>query len=425
MDVTITKPVAEGTKAPLLNGTLKMFMLAMILANVAGNMYGPVLPLYLKELNASVVQVGLFFTLSQIIPLALQILGGWISDSLGRLRSIAMGSVAGIFSYIGLILAPSWQWVLIGEGFGSVSRSLVAPSFGPFIAEQSSEENRARVYALSDTLFTIVVIVGPPLGGWFVDNYGFKRMLMVAGVLYTVATVLRVMMARAAARTQTTQREPLTLRGLRSNLGVMTGLILAGGVITWMLITDGMRDIAFTSVYTLMPLYLEGIGGLSVQQIGWLNSFFGIASMAISLPAGWLADKKGERWAIALGFLLEFAALVVFLKATSFWGYALSWGIIGLGSGMMSPAYSSLISKAIPEKVRGTAFGLMHTSLGLFSLPAPALGAQVYTHAGPRVPFYITAVISLVSIIPALFKFRLPAKSAAGEAAQPAAENQA
>lgn len=94
-------------RSPLLNRKLMLFMLAMMLANTGGNMYGPLLPLYLKSLNASVVQVGLFFTLSQVIPLALQILGGWISDSLGRLRSIAMGSVAGVFSYVGLILAPS------------------------------------------------------------------------------------------------------------------------------------------------------------------------------------------------------------------------------------------------------------------------------------------------------------------------------
>jgi MFS family permease len=103
-------------------------------------MYGALLPLYLKDLNANVVQVGLFFTLSQIVPLALQILGGWLSDSLGRLRSIAMGSVAGVVSYAGLILAPTWQWVLIGE---SLPPSL-APgwaSFSAFIAEQSAEEN--------------------------------------------------------------------------------------------------------------------------------------------------------------------------------------------------------------------------------------------------------------------------------------------
>jgi hypothetical protein len=37
----------------------------------------------------------------------------------------------------------------------------------------------------------------------------------------------------------------------------------------------------------------------------------------------------------------------------------------------MSPAYQSLISKAVPEKMLGTAFGFLQTSLGVVSLPAP------------------------------------------------------
>jgi len=121
---------AELKSAPLISRKMLLFMVAMVLANTGGSMYGPLLPLYLKSLNASVVQIGLFFTLSQIIPLALQILGGWISDSLGRLRSIAMGSVAGVFSYLGLILAPTWQWVLVGEGLSSVTRLPVADQQG-------------------------------------------------------------------------------------------------------------------------------------------------------------------------------------------------------------------------------------------------------------------------------------------------------
>ena len=57
-------------KMPLLNNWLLLFIFAMILANIGGNMYGPLMPLYLQKLNASVAQVGLFFTLSRIIPLA-------------------------------------------------------------------------------------------------------------------------------------------------------------------------------------------------------------------------------------------------------------------------------------------------------------------------------------------------------------------
>ena len=132
-------------KQPLLSPLLLLFLLAMILANVGGNMYQPLLPLYLKDLGADVAQVGLFFTLSAILPLTMQILGGWVSDSVGRLRAIAFGSVAGIGAYSVLLLAPTWQWLLAATAFYAISGSLVGPSFDAFIAENSTEQNRARV----------------------------------------------------------------------------------------------------------------------------------------------------------------------------------------------------------------------------------------------------------------------------------------
>lgn len=404
---------------PLLSNLLKLFMVAMVLANIAGNMYGSLLPLYLKSLNASVVQVGLFFTISRIIPLVLQILGGWISDTLGRLRSIAMGSVAGMFSYIGLIVAPTWQWVLLGEGLGAVTRSLIGPSFSAFIAEQSSEENRARVFGITESIFMLVVVIGPPLGGWLADAYGFKLMLIASGLLYSVAAVIRISMARTAAKGAEAHPEKLSFSNLKGKLGAMGGLLLAGGVMTWILITDGVRDIAFTMSFTLESLYLEEVGGLSMRQIGLLSSVFGIFNMITTIPAGRLADKKGERVAIVSGFLLTFVALLVFLNVYTFGGYAIAWAFFGVGVGLMSPAYQSLTSKVVPEKLRGTAFGLLHSSLGLFSLPAPAIGARLWDRYSPRTPFMITAVISLFTVIPAWFKFRVPEE---GEGASKTAE---
>lgn len=396
------------TKEPLLSNILKLFMTAMVLANIAGSMYGSLLPLYLKELNANVLQVGLFFTLSSIIPLALQILGGWISDSLGRLRSIAMGGVAGVISYIGLILAPTWQWVLLGEGMGAITRSLVGPSFSAFIAEQSSEQNRARVFGITDSIFMLVMIIGPPLGGWLADKFGFRFMLICAGILYTLATVIRIGMARNASRGTESNPEKLSFSSLKGKLGAITGLMLAGGVMTWVLITDGVRDVAYTMSFTLESLYLEEIGGLNMRTIGLLASIFGITNMLTTIPAGRLADEKGERVAIVGGFLLDAIGIIIFLNVNTFAGYALAWGIFGVGEGLMSPAYQSLISKAVPEKLRGTAFGLLHSSLGLFSLPAPAVGAQLWERFSPQTPFRITAGIILVTVIPTWIKFKLP-----------------
>lgn len=408
---TSANPAIKQKREALLSRLLLIFLLAMILANLGGNMYGPLMSLYIKDLGASVPQIGLFFTVSSIIPLALQILGGWVSDSVGRLRAIAFGSLAGTLAYVALILAPTWEWLLLGSAFFAVGSSLVGPSFDAFIAEQSSEENRARMFGITQAIFMIVGVAGPVLGGWLAKEYGFKFMLLVAGFLYTLATIIRVGMAREAAQRQSAStRQALTIAGLKANLRAMFGLLLGGGVLTWILITDGVRDTSFALSMNLLSVFMQEFGRLDLTQIGVTNSVFGLFVMLTTIPAGWLADKAGERVAIALGFLLIGLSIggLVMLPPAVFWMYAAGWALAGIGVGLITPAYQSLISKAVPQHLRGTAFGLFSTSLGLISLPAPWLGAQLWEQVGPRFPFLITAAVSILSIIPIWLKFKLP-----------------
>ena len=62
----------------LLTRNLWIFLLSMVLANIAGDMYLNMLPLYLKSLDANVIQVGVFFTIAAILPLILQIVCGHV-----------------------------------------------------------------------------------------------------------------------------------------------------------------------------------------------------------------------------------------------------------------------------------------------------------------------------------------------------------
>jgi MFS family permease len=294
---------ANTPKPPFLTPLMLLFMLAMILANMGGSMYGPLEALYLKELGAGIGQIGLFYTLSHIIPLLLQILGGWISDTLGRLRAIAIGSVVGLFVYLPLILATRWEWILIASALSAVTRSLIGPSFDAFIADHSAAENRARLYGITQTLFGVVAVIGPFLGGVLVDAMGFKRMLMVAAALYLIATIIRISMARDATKKQTVPQQKLTLVSLKANLGTMFSLIMAGGLFTWILITDGVRDIFFNMSFSFLSVYMQEIAQLSIRDIGLMSSIFGLAMMAVMIPAGWLADRVGERVNIAISFL--------------------------------------------------------------------------------------------------------------------------
>lgn len=418
--------MAEIKKQPLLSGLLILFLAAMIFANIGGNMYDGLMPLYLQDLDASIPQIGLFFTLSQIVPLLLQILGGWISDSLGRLRAIAIGSVFGVIGFIPLILADTWHWLLLAVAVGSVARALVGPSFDAFIAEHSSEENRGKVYGVSQSLFMIVSVVGPPLGAWLAGSYGFKFMLLVAGVFYFVAAIVRIGMAREAAKGQTS-KPMLSFAGLKSNLSAMFALMFSGGLITWILITDGFRDVSFQLSGNLFPVYMQDIGRLSIAQIGWVNSLFGLCMMLTTFPGGWLSDKVGERVGIASGMALMGSALFLLINIPqgNVWLYFAGWAMAGMGVGIMMPAYQSLISKAVPQHLRGTAFGLFSTSLGVISLPAPWIGAQLWDRVSPQFPFTITAIALFLSIFPIWLKFKLPKTETSVAKAEPTKEDSA
>ncbi len=392
----------------LLTPLMRWFMFAMVLANIAGSMYTILLPIYLTELGASVVQVGLVFTLSSVVILILQIFGGWVSDSIGRLRAIAIGSVGGVIGFSLMLMANSWETMLFAIAVSQIPYALVGPSFGAFIAENSTHETRGQVYGITDTIYQVTGVIGPPLGGLIAAFYGFKPMLLVAAIFYTMAAGLRIWMATTMRSPEEPSPQKLTAKSFKSSLTLMIGMVLSGGIVTWIFITDGVSDIAFRLSEELQPLYLEQVAGISLIQIGLLGAIFSIGMMLTPILSGRIADKYGERVPISFGFLMIFFAYLIFLQASDFIGFAITWAIFGVSVGLLSPAYQSLVSKVVPQKNLGVFTGMFRSSLGLISLPAPYIGAQLWERFNPRVPFIITAILALISVIPAWFKFNLP-----------------
>jgi MFS family permease len=254
----------------------------------------------------------------------------------------------------------------------------------------------------------VVGVVGPPLGGFLAGVYGFKIMLIGAAIFYSSAAGLRVWMARTMSAPSDDGNPPLSLDSFKKSLALIGSMIVGGGVITWIFLTDGVRDIAFRMSEQLQPLYLEQVMDLSLQQIGLLGSFFSFAMMLTPILSGRIADRYGERVPISGGFFVIFIALVVFLQARTYPAFILTWALFGSGVGLLSPAYQSLISKVVPRRSLGTFTGIFHSSLGFISLPAPWLGAQLWERFTPRLPFMITAAVVLATILPSWFKFKLP-----------------
>lgn len=403
-------------KQPLLTNTLIVLLISMIAANIGGQMYGPLLPLYIQSLGANIEQIGLFFTLAMIAPLLFQILGGWLSDAIGRPQAMAIGSLGGFAGYIIFVFSPSWIWLLVAMLGMSVATSFVGPSFQAFVAEETPEEKRGRVFGIVQSMFLIVGVIGAPLGGILADQVGFRWMFGVAAALYGIATVIRLVVAdrirkkekASVATAAQAPREKPTLSHLKKSLLALAGLIVSGGIVTWIFLTDGISDITFSMVGNLFPLYFNNIIGMTKTQLGILSAISSIVTMALITLGGMLSDKAGERVGIVLGNVILAGSIFMMLNVDSFFLFIIAWSLLGVGQAFAQPAYSALISKVIPNSLRGTAFGFFATSLGLLSLPAPYIGAWVWETYGPRVPFYIPLFAMLMTLPLIWFKFKLP-----------------
>jgi MFS family permease len=405
----------HNKKEPLLTPVLRWFMFAMVLANISSNMGMMLIPLYLNESGASITEIGFVFTILSIVSLALQVFGGWISDSIGRLKAIAIGSVGGVFGGFLLVLAPTWQWLILALAVNRIPGAVVGPSFGAFIAENSKEENRGQVYGITDMIYQICGIVGPPLGGYLAGQYSYKLMFLVAAILYTLAAGLRIWMATTMTSAQSSESQDLSWNSFKLSVKTLLGMIAGGGIITWIFLTDGIRDAAYQLSREIEPLYLEQIGGLSAQEIGVVWSIFSIAMLLTPVISGKMSDKYGERVPISTGFFFIFVAFCIFLNVTGFVLFAVVWVIFGLGVGLLSPAYSSLISKVVPHNKLGAFNGIFYGSIGLLSLPAPYLGTLMWEKFSPQSPFMVAAAVSILTIIPIWYKFKVPKKDDADD----------
>lgn len=384
---------------------LLLLTLAMIIANTATFMVTPLLPLYLASLGASVEQVGLFFTLQVIMSVCFRILGGWISDHLGRLQTIAIGGVMGMASLLGFTLAPTWGWAVIGALLSEIGGSLVGPSFQAFTAEKAPEGSTSSTFGLVNALFFICVIIGPLLGGFLAQNYGYRAMLWVATGIFAAATLIRILMARGSAFAVRALHPAELVRDVRGLLA----LLASGGLLMWLFIADGLVDAGTQLAIPFLPKFVTEVGGVSAFTYTALYAWTSFVSMLAMWPGGMVADRFGERRSIAFGALLFGIIWCVTVLKPNLTIFVIVFTLAGVAQSFIVPAFSSLVSKAVPRQSLGMTWGVYMTALGLLAVPAPYIGGLLYDNIAPAAAFILAGACMIAAAPLALWKLRLPA----------------
>lgn len=99
---------------------------------------------------------------------------------------------------------------------------------------------------------------------------------------------------------------------------------------------------------SIWMLYLA-YRGMSLWQIGLLESIYHIFSLSFEMPTGMIADRFGRRLSRILGRVMTFAACLLMLSAHSFEMFVLAFLFTALGNNLESGAGDALIYDSLIE----------------------------------------------------------------------------
>src|SRR5919197_2212723 len=104
---------------------------------------------------------------------------------------------------------------------------------------------------------------------------------------------------------------------------------------------DGFSE----TLYVFLPLWAREFG-LSFAQVGLIRSAYTGGMSVFQIPAGFLAERFGERRILALGTALTALGFVAAGWAGGFLSLLVLLLASGLGSGVQHPLSASIVSKA-------------------------------------------------------------------------------
>lgn len=158
------------------------------------------------------------------------------------------------------------------------------------------------------------------------------------------------------------------------------------------------------ALVTIFPL-LKLEWGLSDTQLGLAVSLFTLGRTLMSLPAGWLADRKGILKIMQPMVLLWSLFTMLSGWASRFWGFLgfrLGVGLMDGGNGPLDLAY---LGKASPERKRGIFLGIYSIALYMGSGVGVIYAGAIGERFGWRWVFIIPGIIGMIT---ALGLFLLP-----------------
>jgi multidrug resistance protein len=388
-------------------GRLAILIAVATIDLLGATMVFPQIPFYAKHFNSSPTFIGVIFASFFLAQLLSAPVWGRISDRYGRRPALLIGLAALGIGYVIFALANS-LWMLLlarfiqgaGGGTTGVTQAYVADTVRP--------EDRARALGWLSAGTNVGTMVGPALGSFLVHK-GQGAPAVAAAIL----CVLNLFFAwqwlpesrkaeQAAAVRKPVWRGVLSVLSHPSRIGSRLTLIYALGMF------------GQSVLMAVLALYLNSAFGVDEFTIGYFFVYVGIFSVVLrSAFVGPMVDRLGEPLSIRLGALALIIGFVGYPLAPTVWTLALVIPLIPIGTALLFPATTALLSRSTDKADYGLAMGTAQTFAGISRLVAPVLSTAMFERVSQTAPFFFAAGIICVG---SLLAGRLPTATPAAQA---------
>lgn len=176
--------------------------------------------------------------------------------------------------------------------------------------------------------------------------------------------------------------------------------------------------IAATNILTPLLPDIRTDFGVSITTAGLIVGSYGLARLAVDLPAGFLADKVGHRRLSVIAIVVLLGSSVIGALAPSVEALIAARIGSGFAVGILATVILSALSATASPANRGKVMSLFHVANNTGIAIYPMIGGLVGLAAGWRATFVVSfglAIIAAVILLPLLLRIDLGGNAGGGK----------
>lgn len=337
--------------------------------NKFGTFVIPFLSLYLTRRGFSIPQAGIAISFYGIGNLLASLVGGHLTDSLGRRNTIICSMFSVAAAMMMLSQAQSFPAILICTALAGLTGEMYRPASAALLADLVPEGNRVTVYAAYRMAFNAGWAFGPATAGFLAEHSYFW---LFAGD--AASSLLFGIVAWAAL--------PHGIRAATQNQGWKPALRIMSHDKAFLrvLAASVCVSLVFMQMGSTFSLHVTNLG-FSATTYGALISLNGVLVVLCELPITRITQRFSPTRVMALGYTLVGTGFALNAFVNKLPAMVLVVCIFTLGEMISTPVSGGYVADLAPQQFRGRYTGAVGLTSALALACGPGVGMTIFSHS--------------------------------------------